>query len=212
MPITNHSPAPEFRDWSIAAVRLLQGVIYADDTRVWDILLRSRSMLETHFARIGLLLVVDEPEGYAFIRQWLDDECPEGYEQLPKLVRRVQLGYSPTLLAVLLRDELRRYEEEEVHNERCVVDTDGLFEQWKSFFPAQHDEFRQRKEFASALNKLDDLGFVRKFGDNPESWEIRRILKARLPAAELESLKVQLRAAHDEKITDSSLPGGSGNA
>ena len=33
--------APEFRDWSIAAVRLLQGVIYSDDAKTWDILLRS---------------------------------------------------------------------------------------------------------------------------------------------------------------------------
>lgn len=212
MPAPNHSPAPEFRDWSIAAVRLLQGVIYADDARVWDVLLRSRSTLDAHFARFGLLLVVDEPEGYAFVRQWSDDECPEGYEQLPKLIRRVQLGYAPTLLAVLLRDELRRYEEEEVHNERCVVEADVLFEQWRSFFPAQSDEVRQRKEFASALNKLDDLGFVRKFGDNPESWEVRRILKARLPAAELEALKDQLRAAQAGRPTNPSLNGGAGDA
>jgi hypothetical protein len=212
MPVQNHLSVPEFRDWSIAAVRLLQGVIYADDVRVWDILLRSRSTLETHFARFGLLLVVDEPEGYAFVRQWSDDECPEGYEQLPKLIRRVQLGYSPTLLAVLLRDELRRYEEEEVHNERCVVEADVLFEQWRSFFPAQVDEVRQRKEFASSLNKLEDLGFVRKFGDNPESWEVRRILKARLPAAELEALKDQLRTAHAGTHADPCLNGGTGDA
>lgn len=212
MPVQHHSSAPEFRDWSIAAVRLLQGVIYADDARVWDILLRSRSTLEAHFARFGLLLVIDEPEGYAFVRQWSDDECPEGYEQLPKLIRRVQLRYAPTLLAVLLRDELRRYEEEEVHNERCVVEADVLFEQWRSFFPVQYDEPHQRKEFASALNKLDDLGFVRKFGDNPESWEVRRILKARLPAAELETLKDQLRAAQAGSSANPSLDGGTGDA
>ena len=212
MAMPNHPSAPEFRDWSIVAVRLLQGVIYADEARVWDILLRSRSALEAHFARFGLLLVVDEPEGYAFVRQWSDDECPEGYEQVPKLVRRVQLGYAPTLMAVLLRDELRRYEEEEVHNERCVVEAEVLFDQWKSFFPTQFDEPRQRKEFAAAMNKLDDLGFVRKFGDNPEAWEVRRILKARLPAAELEALKDQLRAAQAGRPADPSLDGGTRDA
>ena len=162
MPPSIQAPsAPEFKDWSVAAVRLLQGVVYADDPRTWDIVLRSRSQLDGHFARIGLVLVVDEAEGYAYVRQWSDEECPEGYEQLPKLVRRVPLGYGPTLLAVLLRDELRRYEEEEVHDERCVVDADVLFDQWKPFFPPQHDEVKQRKEFGAALNRLDSLGFAR---------------------------------------------------
>lgn len=30
---------PEFREWSIAAVRLLQGAVYAVEPRVWDIVL-----------------------------------------------------------------------------------------------------------------------------------------------------------------------------
>jgi hypothetical protein len=195
MPNPSSSPIPEFREWSIAAVRLLQGVIYADEDRVWNILLSNRSQIETFVARLGLTLVVDEAEGYAYVRQWGEDECPNGYEQLPKLVRRSQLGYAPTMLAVLFRDELRRFEEDDLHNERCVVEIDAIFDQWKGFFPAQYDEVRQRKEFSAALHKLDDLGFVRKFADNPEAWEVRRILKAKLPASELETLKQQLAAA-----------------
>lgn len=187
--------APEFKDWSIAAVRLLQGVVYADDPRTWDVVLRSRAQLDAHFARVGLVLIVDEAEGYAYVRQWSDAECPEGYEQLPTLLRRVPLGYGPTLLAVLLRDELRRYEEEEVHDERCVVEADDVFEQWKAFFRPQHDEVKQRKEFGAALSKLDDLGFARRFAEDPEQWEVKRILKARLPASELENLRLQLLKA-----------------
>ncbi|MCL4209601.1 MAG: DUF4194 domain-containing protein [Phycisphaeraceae bacterium] len=195
MPNPSPSPIPEFREWSIAAVRLLQGVIYADEDRVWNILLSSRSQIETFVARLGLTLVVDEAEGYAYVRQWGEDECPSGYEQLPKLVRRSQLGYAPTMLAVLFRDELRRFEEDDLHNERCVVEIEAIFDQWKAFFPAQYDEVRHRKDFSAALHKLDDLGFVRKFADNPEAWEVRRILKAKLPASELEALKQQLAAA-----------------
>jgi hypothetical protein len=195
MPNPSPSPVPEFREWSIAAVRLLQGVIYLDEARVWNILLSNRSQLETFMSRLGLALVVDEAEGYAYVRQWGEDEFPSGYEQLPKLVRRSQLGYAPTMLAVLFRDELRRFEEDDLHNERCVVEVDVVFDQWKGFFPAQYDEVRQRKEFNAALHKLEELGFVRKFADNPETWEVRRILKAKLPASELEALKQQLAAA-----------------
>ena len=33
---------PEFRDWSIAAVRLLQGVVEQEDGRVWNLLLSTK--------------------------------------------------------------------------------------------------------------------------------------------------------------------------
>ena len=36
---------------------------------------------------------------------------------------------------------------------------------------------RARRELSSALGKLEDLGFVRRVADEPEAWEIRRILK-----------------------------------
>ena len=187
--------APEFRESSIAAVRLLQGVVYSDDTKVWDLVLAWQSALEKDFARLGLRLVVDEAEGFAYLRQLEEDECPEGYEGLPKLIRKSRLGYDTTVLCVLLREELRRFEEEELHNERCVIEAAVLFDEWKTFFLTQPDEVKLRKEFAAALNKLKDLDFVRKFSDEPEAWEIRRIVKARLPLAELESLKEQLTAA-----------------
>jgi len=185
----------DFREWSIPAVRLLHGVVYSDETKTWDILLRSRSSLESYFSRLGLLLVIDEPEGYAFLRQWNEDELPEGWEPLPKLMRRSSLGYGPTLLAILLRDELRRFEDEDVHNERCVLESSALFDLWKVFFSTQDDEVRQRNAMSVALHKLEDIGFVRKFSESPETWEIRRILKARLPIAELERLKEAMASA-----------------
>lgn len=214
MPRPDLLNVPEFRDWSIAAVRLLQGIVYVDDRREWDIVLRARQHLDGFFARIGLTLVVDETEGYAYVRQWTEEECPEGYEQVPRLVRRVPLGYGPTLLAVLLRDELRRHEEEQVQNERCVVETDAILDQWRAFFPPAHDEVKQRKELGAALNKLCELGFVRRFADDPEQWEVRRILKARLPAAELENLRAQLMEAVARQAGSSARPaeGGDGDA
>lgn len=193
---------PEFREWSIAAVRLLQGAVYAKESRVWDIVLSSQSHLEGYLGRLGLLLVVDEPEGLAYVRQASDDELPDGYEGLPKLFRKTRLGYDATLLCVLLREELRRFEEEDVHNERSVVETTALLDQWTVFFPSQGDQVRQRRELSQALGKLEDLGFISRFNDEPETWEIRRILKARLPAAELESLKAQLVSAAGRQTDD----------
>ncbi|MEX2170715.1 MAG: DUF4194 domain-containing protein [Pirellulales bacterium] len=186
---------PEFREWSIAAVRLLQGVVYSDDESVWNTILSSQSQLESYLARLGVFLIVDESEGMAYVRQADPDELPEGYERVPKLFRKSRLGYWVTLLCVLLREELRRFEEEDINNERCVIEINSLFDHWRAFFPMSYDEVRQRRELDASLAKLCDLGFVRKFNSECESWEIRRILKARLPVSELESLKSQLLAA-----------------
>ena len=112
---------PEFRDWSIAAVRLLQGVVYLDDGPVWGFVGSNRSRLEEYFARLGLALVVDDSEGFAFLRQLDEEELGEGYERLPKLFRKTRLSYDTTLLCVLLRDELRRFEEEPVDDQRCSI-------------------------------------------------------------------------------------------
>jgi len=195
---------PKYSEWHLAAVHLLHGVVYADEVRVWESILASQQALTTFFGRLGLLLVVDEAESLAYLRQMNEDEMPEGYEHLPKLFRKTRLTYDATLLCVLLREELRRFEEEDVHNERCVVEIAPLFDQWHTFFSSQHDEVRQRRELGIQMNKLAELGYVRKFSEEPEAWEIRRILKARLPAAELEHLRTQLQEAaqrRDQKET-----------
>jgi hypothetical protein len=189
------SPLPEFHESSIVAVRLLQGVVYSEDEKTWSLLLSHQRRLENQFARFGLLLICDEGEGFAYLRQMDDDECPPDYAKLPTLVRKSSLGYPLTILCILLRDHLRCFDAEEVHDERCVVPTEVLFDEWKTFFLPQHDEVKQRREFASHLRKAaDDLGFIKKFSEEPETWEIRKILRARLPIAELENLHAQLIA------------------
>ena len=195
----NETKLPGFCDWSVAAVRLLQGVVYADDDKTWTLVLANLPELQEYLGRLGLLLTVDESEGFAYLRQIESDDFPDGYDRLPKLFRRTRLGYGPTLLCVLLRDALLKFDEQDVDSERCVVETDALFEQWRNFFPKEHDELKLSKDLTAALRKLEELAFVRRYAEHPESWEVRRILKARLPAAELEDLRSQLAAARHPK-------------
>ncbi len=189
---------PAYREWSVAVVRLLQGVVYKEDEKAWNLLLRHPGRIEDYFATIGLRLVIHETDGFAYLRQFDaddDGELPEEYENLPPLFRRSRLTYEATLLCVLVRDELRRFEEEEVSDERCVTSVDELFEQWKAFFPADRDEVRLRRTLDTALRKLEELKYIRRFGKESDQWEVRRIMKARVPAAALEKLKADLARA-----------------
>jgi hypothetical protein len=190
---------PEFRELGIPAVRLMQGVVYAQDQDVWDILLSYESDLTEYFARVGLAVVVDRSEGLAYLRQLGDSERVAGYERLPRLFRRTALGYDATLLCVLLRDEYRRFEDEDLENERCVVGVETLVDSWRSFFPAESDDVALRKRLNTTLKKLEELKFVMRFESDNDEWEIRKILKARLPLDELELLRDRLLKAEQGK-------------
>ena len=202
MNVTVQTELPEYREWSDVAVRLLQGVVYLEDGKPWDVLLRNVTPLEDYFGCIGLQLVVDESEGFAFLRQVPTDEMSDGYDALPKLFRRSRLSYDATLLTILLREELRRFEEEQVDDQRCVVSADELFELWKPFFPRDQDEIRLRKSLGTAMRTLEGLKFVRRFGKDTDSWEVRRILKARLIAADLEAVRDQFVDAFRKRRTE----------
>ncbi len=188
------SGTPDFRERGIAAVRLLQGVIYEEDEETWGILTSHESDLSDYFCEIGLTLVIDRAEGMAYLRQLGDDERTAGYERLPRLFKKTALGYEATLLCVLLRDEYRRFEEEDLDNERCVVEAESLFELWKTFFPESSDEVQLRRRLLTMFKQLEKLKFVRKLTAEADSWEIRKLLKARIPIDELERLRQRLTA------------------
>ena len=186
------------------AVRLLQGVVYHDDNLdMWEQLLENVSPITEYFGKLGLLLVVDEPDAMAYLRQLDEEEIQPDFPAVPRLFRRTPLGYEATLLCVLLRDELRQYEEEDVRNERCVIAQSDLLSIWEAFFPEQTDSVRLNRSLTAALRKMEELKFVRQFEKDPPSWEIRRIIKARLPLADLERLRMSLMAAVGKKIDDS---------
>ena len=87
-------------------VPLLKGVVYraADPTR-WVALGRLQGQVRDYVAVIGLELVMDDAEGYAFLRTppGADDEADDA---LPRLVARRRLTYGVSLLLALLRKRL----------------------------------------------------------------------------------------------------------
>jgi len=191
---------PRREPWSSAAVKLLKGVVYHDDQgNTWNEILTNISPLTEHFARLGLILIVNENDGLAWLHQPDSEELPEDFESIPKLFHKVALGFEGTLLCVVLRDELRRSEEEELQNQRCVVSQSDLLTVWQTFFPDDVDDVRLNEALTRQLTKLEKLKFVRRFEKTPPTWEVRRILKARLPLETLKSIRAELRAELDRR-------------
>ena len=175
-------------------MKLLQGVVYHDDAGdVWNTILANQSPLRDHFGKLGVTLVVDEEDGMCWLNQPEPDELPGDFQSMPRLFRTATLGFEATLLCVLLRDELRRSEEEDFHNERCVVRQSDLLETWQLFFPQDSDAVRANRNLGTLLGRLEKLKFVRRFEKEPPTWEVRRILRARLPLEKLQSIRDALQ-------------------
>ena len=77
------------------------------DPALWHALLGLRTRVRDHVAIVGLDLVLDEAEGYAYLRQ---RPPQEGEAELPRLVARRQLGYQVSLLLGLLRKKLVEFD------------------------------------------------------------------------------------------------------
>jgi hypothetical protein len=66
---------PEEHATGSAIIRLMQGVIYREsDEDTWISLDRRGAAIRDHFAAIDVDVVVDDVEGYAFLRTKLEEE------------------------------------------------------------------------------------------------------------------------------------------
>ena len=142
-----------------------------------------------YFRQIGQELVVDEGEGYAYIRQ-LEIE---GEERVPRLVRRQPLGYFATLLLTAIREEFLRFDSSTGDSTRLVKTREELRYLVADFQPETTNQVRDTARMDAAIARLVELGFVRQFGPaERDTFEVMRIVKARLSPTELEAIKQRL--------------------
>ena len=92
-------------DLPLAVIQLMKGVVYRDThEHAWRHLLQLQPQVRAYVAVLGLQVVVDEAEGYAFCRQRPPDEArDEDADPLPRLIPRRPLSFL-LLLSNVMRD------------------------------------------------------------------------------------------------------------
>jgi hypothetical protein len=176
-------------------VTLYQGVLYREtDAALWQPLLDLQGRVREHCASLGLELILDDAEGYAYLRQ---RAAREGEPALPRLIQRRALSYPVSLILVLLRKKLAEYDA--VGGDTVlVVSRDQVAHEIRLFLPDTGNEARLLDRLDTHLNKVVELGFLRRLrGELPE-FEVRRILKAFVDAQWLGEFEQRLAdyAAH----------------
>jgi hypothetical protein len=183
-----------------AIIRLMQGVVYREsDEDTWLALDRLGAGVRDHFATIGIDVVVDDIEGFGYLRSRPEED---GDEVLPRLVRRRALTYNVSLLLVLLRKRLVEFETAGGDG-RLVLTTDQIVEMLRLFQAESTNDARVVDQAETTINKARELGFLRQLRGQSDHWEVRRILKAYVDAQTLSDFATKLReyaegAASDE--------------
>jgi Domain of unknown function (DUF4194) len=178
-----------FSERSFVLVRLLREPIYREDGPLWETLRAERDAIAHYFRQIGQEVVIDEGEGYGFLRQM---EIGGG-ERIPRLDRRQPLSYTSTLLLVCLREELARFDAAPDDSTRLVRTRQQLRELVGQFLRETNDQIRDLRKIDGAIRRAEELGFLRTFGPpEAETFEIMRILKARFGPSELQEVKNRL--------------------
>ncbi len=182
--------SPTFVARSFVQAQLLVAPVYHEDISLWETLRAKRDHISHYFRQIGQELVIDEAEGYAFLRQIE----PDGEERVPRIGRRQVLGYTATLLLVCLREELARFDASPGDSTRLVRTKQQLRELVGQFLRESNNQVRDLRTVDGAIKRLEELSFLRTLGAaESETFEIMRILKARFGPSELESVKDRLK-------------------
>lgn len=171
---------------------LLKGVLYReDDLTTWGALIDLQAQVREYVAVLHLDLVIDEAEGYAFLRSRRDEEAAAG---LPRLVARRPLSFPVSLLLALLRKRFVEFDASGA-DARLIVTRDEAAEMLRVFLPTGSNEARMVDGAETHLNKIVELGFARKLrskGGGERAYEIRRILKSFVDAEWLGELDARL--------------------
>jgi len=197
---TYENGSPAAPGLSHLMVILLKGVLYRqDDERLWSSLLHLQARVREQAAVLLLELVLDEAEGHAFLKSRPQADDTDATPTLPRLIARRPLSYPVSLMLALLR---KRMAEADAAggDTRLVLSREDIVELVRVFLPDGSNETRLLDQVDATLNKVIELGFVRKLkpatdiGQQMARFEVRRIIKAFVDAQWLADFDARLAA------------------
>lgn len=180
---------------SIVVTQLLKGVVYRDvHEKQWVHLCALRNQVSDYLSVIGLMVEVDEAEGYAFLR---NREAEDESQQIPRLVARRPLSFQVSLLLALLRKRLAEHDASSAQP-RLVLSREQIVELLRMFAADSSNEARLVDQIDTSIIKVLELGFLRRLQGEQNLFEVRRIIKAYVDGQWLSEFDARLQEYRDQ--------------
>jgi hypothetical protein len=176
---------------SVVLVALMKGIADREaDPALWQSLTSIEARVRDYVAVLGLDLVLDEAEGFAYLRQ---RSTAEGAREVPRLVQRRQLGYQISLMLALLRKKMAEFDATS-GDARLILGKSELVEMMRLFFADTANQVKFTDRINANINHIVDMGFLRRLRGADDEFEVRRILKAFVDAQWLADFDQRLAA------------------
>jgi len=173
-------------------IKLLKGPVEYLEKSAWDQLLQYQVELTRFLQQLGLVLVLEKDDGYAYLEQQrLDEE-----DNVVGWVRRIQLGYEESILLVLLRDMMAEFEVGEAGARELIKKRREIKEYAELFFKENPSRVKFIRDLDRLIDKVEELDFIEKVENtepaDEQKFRIKKIIKARVDHEILENFKQQL--------------------
>ena len=173
-------------------VGLLKGAVYREQApELWRDLLNLQDAARDHLRLLGLDLIIDEAEGYAYLRQ-TDSDTAGTDEVTPRLIPRRPLSYPVSLLLILLRKRLAQHDAQGGET-RLVLSREQMVDMMRIFLPSATNEAKLEDQIERNVARVEELGFLHKMKADEGLYEVRRILRAFVNADWLADLETAYR-------------------
>lgn len=181
-------------------IKLLKGPVEYLEKSSWEQLLQYQGELTAFLQQLGLILVLDKEDGFAY----LETAKTEEEESVAGWIRRSALGYDESVLLVLLRDMMAEFEVGEVTSRELIKKRREIKEYAELFFRENASRVKFIKELDRLIDKVEELGFIDKVEHHEmldeQKFRIKKLLKAKVDNEVLEDFKQQLTEHAAQRI------------
>ena len=189
---------PQPTSFAPLAIRLLKGAVYEEEARYWNDLVKVHEPpLRRYFAQIGLDLIVNRQEGFAYLRQAPQEDMEAN--PLPRLMTRRSLTVDQSILCVLLREHLEEYTVSESASREPILTLRDIRDMVELFFRERNTQQRFLKDVKKTVEDVKKLEFLEEvnsddaiLNEDEQRYRVKRILKAFIGPDELQQLAQQI--------------------
>jgi hypothetical protein len=174
-------------------VKLLKGTIEYLDKSTWEDLLKYKMELNSFFPQLGLTLILDEDDGYAYLKQILsDDDSAE-----VTWFQRRSFTYEESIMLVLFRELMAEFEVSESSARELIKRRREIKDYSELFFKEDASRVKFLKEIDRLIDKAEENGFLQLMEDsdikNEQKFRIKKIIKEKVNSEMLEQFEEQLK-------------------
>lgn len=181
-------------------VKLLKGPVEYLERAAWEKLLLYKKELIQFLQQLGLQLVIDEEDGYAYLRHIVDEEDETGVTWM----QRRAFSYDESVLLILLREMMAEFEIGEVTSRELVKKRREIREYAELFFKENMSRVKFMKELDRLIDKAEENGFLDKIEDHEmmdeQKYRIKKLIKAKVDSEVLEQFKDKLTEHAAQRI------------